>query len=98
MPEASVTPDKYVSLESLKVVSTACEPVISTNIAPVTVLPASLIEVIYSADSPASKSLTTPAAEKPLEVPLALSTIELGCPSPLFTKARPPLLEVVKDG
>jgi len=87
--EASVTPDKYVSLESLKVVSADWVPSISTNMAPVRVLPASLIDVIYSADSLANKSVDEEATEKPLAVPLALSTILDSIAPGGFAKANP---------
>ena len=64
-------------------------------------LPASLIEVIYSADSVASKSLEILAAENPLAVPLALSTT-LDSPGGVglggTAKANPPVLEEAKEG
>jgi hypothetical protein len=65
------------------------------------VAPTSLIDVIYSADSVANKSLTLVLAEKPVAVPLALSTT-LDSPGGVglggTAKANPPVLEEVKDG
>ena len=71
---------------------------ISTNIAPVTVLPASLIDVIYAADSLANKSVDAEAAEKPLAVPLALSTTLDSTAPGGFAKANPAVLEEAKEG
>ena len=73
----------------------------STNTAPVMVAPTSLIDVIYSADSVANKSLALVLAEKPVAVPLALSTT-LDSPGGVglggTAKANPPVLEEAKEG
>ena len=59
----------------------------------------SLIWVIYWAEAPeTNKSSTSDTAEKPELEPFELSTILLGCPSPLFAKNNPSAFEVVNDG
>jgi len=70
-----------------------CEASISTKTAPVTVEPKSLILVMYTPSSATNKSVAAPPiAEKPLEVPLALSVLLKSNDA-----AAPPVAEALND-